>query len=308
MIETAIETAPRRREHALIEPFDEHNRRTVQNVHPDDWVNPEPRGRYNLVVLGAGTAGLVSAIGAAGLGAKGALVEKHLMEGDCLNVGCVPSKALISASRVAHQVRRAAEFGVRVRGRVDVDFSAVMERMRRLRADLSENDSARRFQSAGVDVFIGTGEFTGPDRLRVDGKTLEFSKAVIATGGRAAAPPITGLEETGYLTNETVFSLTALPRRLAVIGAGPIGVELSQAFARFGAEVHLLEAAGQILIREDPDAAARVEKALRRDGVRIVSSCKITRVSRGAGEKRVELECGGERRTRHGPRSERRWR
>jgi pyruvate/2-oxoglutarate dehydrogenase complex dihydrolipoamide dehydrogenase (E3) component len=291
------ETRDESGERFRIEPWDEHNERTVSNVRPSDWVNPEPRGRYNLVVLGAGTAGLVSAIGAAGLGAKVALVEKHLMGGDCLNVGCVPSKALISASRAAHRVRRAAEFGVRVRGEVHVDFPAVMERMRRLRADISKNDSARRFRDAGVDVFIGAGQFEGRDRLRVGGKTLEFSKAVIATGARAAAPPLEGLEETGYLTNETAFSLTELPRRLIVIGAGPIGCELSQAFARFGAEVHLLEAAGQILIREDRDAAERVERALRRDGVRIVSSCNITRVSKAGREKQVELECGGERRT-----------
>lgn len=288
------ESKPGARDPFRIDPWDEYNQRTVSYVHPSDWVNPEPGGRYNLVVLGAGTAGLVSAIGAAGVGARVALVEKHLMGGDCLNVGCVPSKALISASRVAHQLRRADEFGVQVRGEVEVDFPAVMERMRRLRAGISKNDSARRFQDAGVDVFIGTGEFTGRDRLRVGGKTLEFSKAVVATGARASAPPIEGLEEAGYLTNETVFSLTELPRRLLVIGAGPIGCELSQAFARFGAEVHLLEAAGQILVREDRDAAARVEKALLRDGVRIVSSCNITRISRTGGEKRVELECGGE--------------
>ncbi len=297
MSDVALETDAESVGRHLLDPWDEHNRRTAGNVHPADWVNPEPRGRYNLVVLGAGTAGLVSAIGAAGLGARVALVEKHLMGGDCLNVGCVPSKALISASRAAHQVRRADSFGVRVRGEIEVDFGAVMERMRWLRATISKNDSARRFREAGVDVFIGAGEFIGRDRLRVGGKTLEFSKAVVATGARASAPPIPGLSEAGYLTNETVFSLTELPRRLIVIGAGPIGCELSQAFARFGAEVHLLEAAGQILIREDRDAAERVEKALRRDGVQIVSSCNIRRVWREGGEKQVELECGGECRT-----------
>ena len=279
-----------------IDPWDEHNQRTAANVHPSDWVNPHPKGRYNLVVLGAGTAGLVSAIGAAGLGAKVALVEKHLLGGDCLNVGCVPSKALIRAGRAAASVRRAGELGVRVEGGVEVDFPAVMERMRRLRARISAADSAHRFKEAGVDVFIGSGEFVGTNRLRVGGETLEFAKAVVATGGRAAAPPIEGLEETGYLTNETVFSLTELPRRLLVIGAGPIGVELSQAFARFGASVHLLEAANQILIREDRDAADRVAEVLRRDGVEIVSGCKIGRIFQQTGEKVVELECGGEHR------------
>ena len=276
-----------------IDPWDEFNQTTVANVHPPDWVNPEPSGRYNLVVLGGGTAGLVSAIGAAGLGAKVALIEKHLMGGDCLNVGCVPSKALIRAARVAADVRRGEEYGVRVRGEVEVDFPAVMERMRQIRARISKNDSAHRYRDAGVDVFIGEGKFIGPDRIEVGGNTLRFKRAVIATGGRAAAPPIEGIEEAGYLTNETVFSLTELPKRLLVIGAGPIGCELSQVFARFGTEVHLLESAGQILTREDPDAAERVEKALRRDGVHIISKGKINRISRQAGEKVVELECGG---------------
>jgi pyruvate/2-oxoglutarate dehydrogenase complex dihydrolipoamide dehydrogenase (E3) component len=280
-----------------IDPWDEFNQTTVANVHPAEWVNPEPSGRYNLVVLGAGTAGLVSAIGAAGLGAKVALIEARLMGGDCLNVGCVPSKALISAARLAADVRRSDELGVNIHGDVEVDFPAVMERMRRLRARISANDSAHRYRDAGVDVFIGRGKFSGPDRIEVEGKTLEFKRAVIATGGRAAAPPIEGIEEAGYLTNETVFSLTELPRRLLVIGAGPIGCELSQAFVRFGAEVHLLEGAGQILTREDPDAAERVEKALRRDGVQLIPNCKVTRVSKQGSDKLVELECGGQCRT-----------
>ncbi len=280
-----------------IDPWDEFNQAAVANVHPPGWVNPEPSGRYNLVVLGAGTAGLVSAIGAAGLGARVALIEKHLMGGDCLNVGCVPSKALIRSARVAADVRRGEEYGLRIRGEVEVDFPAVMERMRQLRARISKNDSAHRFRDAGVDVFIGEGKFIGPDRIEVGGKTLDFKRAVVATGGRAAAPPIEGLDEAGYLTNETVFSLTELPRRLLVIGAGPIGCELSQAFARFGAEVHLVESSGQILTREDPDAAGRVEKALRRDGVHIISSCKIIGVTKQAGEKVVELECAGARRS-----------
>ena len=291
MVETTVET---KKELFTIEPWDEHNQRTVANVHPNDWVNPEPSGRYNLIVLGAGTAGLVSAIGAAGLGAKVALIEKELMGGDCLNVGCVPSKALIRAARAAADVRAAADYGVHVPDGVTVDFPKVMERMRRLRAEISNNDSAQRFTNEGVDVFISKGTFTGRDQIEVDGKTLRFSKAVIATGARAAAPPIPGLKEAGYLTNETVFSLTELPKRLIVIGAGPIGCELAQAFARFGSDVHLLEAVDQILIREDKDAAERVEQALVRDGVKIITGCKINTVSKHGVDKVVELECAGE--------------
>jgi pyruvate/2-oxoglutarate dehydrogenase complex dihydrolipoamide dehydrogenase (E3) component len=271
-------------------PFDEHNRALVANVHPPGWVNPSPSGRYNLVVLGAGTAGLVTAAGAAGLGAKVALVERHLMGGDCLNVGCVPSKTLIRASRAAADVREAEAFGVRVPEGVSVDFPAVMERMRRLRAGISPHDSAARFRDLGIDVYLGQARFCGRDSVEVDGRTLRFSRAVVATGARASAPPIPGLAEAGFLTNETVFSLTELPRRLAVIGAGPIGCELAQAFARFGSHVTILEANHQILGREDRDAAAIVERSLRRDGVDLNCGAKIIAVRRDGDEKVLELE------------------
>jgi len=274
-------------------PDEPYNHALVASVHPPDWASPEPAPRYNLVVIGAGTAGLVTAAGAAGLGARVALVEKHLMGGDCLNVGCVPSKALLRAARIAADVRDAGAYGVRVPPGAFVDFPAVMERMRRLRAEISPHDSARRFQELGVDVFLGEGRFTGPDVVTVDGKTLRFRKAVIATGARATVLPVPGLAEAGCLTNETVFTLTELPRRLAVIGAGPIGCELAQAFARFGARVTLLEALHQILPREDRDAAARVEAALRRDGVAINCCCKITRVRKEGPDKVLTLEGGG---------------
>ena len=224
-----------------VEPWDAHNQALVANVHPPDWVNPTPAPRYNLVVLGAGTAGLVTAAGAAGLGAKVALVERDLMGGDCLNVGCVPSKGLLRSARAVADVPGAAAFGVRVTGEAAVDFAAAMERMRHIRAGLSPLDSAGRFRGLGVDVFLGAGAFTGRDAVAVGDATLRFKKAVIATGARAAVPAVPGLAEAGYLTNETVFSLTALPRRLAVIGGGPIGCELAQAFARFGAQVTIVQ-------------------------------------------------------------------
>ncbi len=274
-------------------PLDEHNKVLVRNVHPPDWVNPEPTGRYNIVVIGAGTAGLVTAAGAAGLGAKVALVERALIGGDCLNVGCVPSKALIRCGRAYADARGAGQFGVRIAEGVTLDFPAVMQRMRRLRAGISRNDSAQRFRDLGVDVFIGEARFTGTDTVEVDGKTLRFARACIATGARAAVLPIPGLPEVGYLTNETVFSLTELPERLAVIGAGPIGCELAQTFVRFGAQVTLLEAMRQILPREDRDAAERIEKALVRDGVDLNCCCKIVGVRQDGAEKVVELDGDG---------------
>ena len=275
---------------------DEHNRALLANVHPADWINPEPAPRYNLVVVGAGTAGLVTAAGAAILGAKVAIVERDLMGGDCLNFGCVPSKALIRSARAAAEVRDAARFGVDVPDGARVDFAAVMERMRQLRAGLSANDSAARFRGLGADVFIGDARFVARDTVEVDGKRLRFRKAAIATGARAGALPIPGLAETGFLTNESVFSLTELPRRIAVIGAGPIGCELAQTFRRFGAEVTLLEVMPQILIREDRDAAQRIERALTRDGVDIVTDCQIRGVAKHGADKSLAVERPGQHR------------
>lgn len=274
-------------------PEDAHNATLLAHAHPSGWKNPDPAPSYNLVVLGGGTAGLVTAAGAAGLGAKVALVEKHLLGGDCLNYGCVPSKALLRAAKAMGEIRDAEALGIRVPPGTHVDFPAVMERMRRLRAALSHHDSAERFRGLGVDVFLGQGRFTGPGTLEVDGRILHFKKAVIATGARAVALPIPGLAEAGYLTNETVFSLTELPRRLAVIGAGPIGCEMAQAFRRFGSEVSLLEVAPQILIREDRDAAERVQKALLKDGIRLMTGIKIARVERRGTDRIVHLEQEG---------------
>jgi len=270
-----------------VTPADAHNGRLVSNLHPPDWQNPTPAPRYNLVVIGAGTAGLVTAAGAAGLGAKVALVEKHLLGGDCLNVGCVPSKAIIRSSRAAFDAKMAGDFGVRLIAPSQVDFPSVMERMRKLRADISPHDSAERFAKLGVDVFLGVARFAGPDTVEVAGQTLRFKRAVIATGARAQQPPIPGLAEAGYLTNETVFNLTQCPARLAVIGGGPIGCELAQAFQRLGSQVALFHKNAHLLDREDMDAAAIVQSAFIREGVAVRLNARITRVERNGGEKRV---------------------
>lgn len=274
-----------------LRPRDEFNQRLESLVHPPDWVNPTPSGAYNLVVIGGGTAGLVTAAGAAGLGAKVALIERHLLGGDCLNVGCVPSKALISAARAAAAVRRAGEFGVRVPEGVDVDFAAVMQRMRGLRASIAPHDSAARFRELGVDVYLGDARFSGRDTVAVGGQTLRFRKAAICTGARAAAPPAPGLDQVEYLTNESVFSLTELPQRLAVLGAGPIGCELAQAYARFGSQVWLIEAEHGVLPREDRDCAEIVGRALAADGVQLLCCGKQTQFSRAAaGGVRIALQ------------------
>jgi len=273
-------------------PEDDANRALLQNVHPPNWVNPRPSGRYNLVVIGAGTAGLVTAAIAAGLGAKVALIEKHLMGGDCLNVGCVPSKGLIAASRAWTAARDAERFGVSV-SEVRRDFGAAMARMRTLRARISANDSARRFTTLGVDVYLGEARFVEPGTIEVAGARLSYKKAALCTGARAAAPEIPGLEEAGYRTNETLFSLTELPRRLAVIGAGPIGCEMAQAFARFGSTVTVLERMSRILPREDLDAADIVRNRMQHDGVEFVFDAAIARIDRRAAEKILAYRANG---------------
>ncbi len=277
----------------LIAPLDEHNRELLANVHPDPYENPTPEGRYNLVVLGAGTAGLITAAAAAGLGAKVALVERHLMGGDCLNVGCVPSKGLIRASRALHEVHNAGTFGIDLAGEPSFDFAGMMERMRRLRAHISRNDSVRRYRDElGVDVYIGSARFAGDDVVTVGDRHLRFKKAVIATGARAAVLPIPGLAEAEPLSNENVFWLTDLPRRLAVIGAGPIGCELGQAFRRFGSEVTILTQ--QFLPKEDRDTAAVVLESFRRDGVAVQCDTEITAVERRGDERVVRFRVDGE--------------
>ena len=258
-----------------LQPLDEHNQKLQSNVHPTDWSNPEPKKNYHLVVIGAGTAGLVTAAGAAGLGARVALIERELMGGDCLNVGCVPSKGVIGAARVAATVRDAATFGVNVPDGVNVDFGKAMERMRKKRADISPADSAKRFSDLGIDIFFGQGSFVDDDTVSVTRSSgevsqLKFKKAVIAAGARAAAPPIKGLDSVKYLTNENLFSLTELPKRFGIVGSGPIGSEMAQTFARFGSEVFLFERSDHILSREDADAAAVVQEQFIKDGVNLV--------------------------------------
>jgi pyruvate/2-oxoglutarate dehydrogenase complex dihydrolipoamide dehydrogenase (E3) component len=275
-----------------MEPQDEWNRLLIDNVHPPTWQNPTPNGRYNLVVLGAGTGGLITALIASSLGARVALIERHLMGGDCLNVGCVPSKAVIRGAQIVHEAREARQFGMPASDTDLGDFGEVMRRMREIRARISEEDSAERYsEEFGIDIYLGEASFAGEGRVKVGDQVLEYKKAVIATGARAVAPPIEGLAEAGYLDNETVFSLTERPRRIAVIGAGPIGCELAQSFQRLGSEVHILERMDQILTREDPDAARIVQDGLVKEGVEMIFECAINRIERRGDERVIHLTC-----------------
>lgn len=276
-------------EKVTVQPEDQYNQTLVSNVHPADWVNPEPADRYHLVVIGAGTGGLVTAVASASLGAKVALIERHLLGGDCLNVGCVPSKSIIRSSRVVTEIGESKDFGIVYDGNVNPDFAAVMERMRRLRSHISHHDSVKRMTGLGIDVFLGEARFTGRDTMEVEGKTLRFKKAVIATGARAYEPPIPGLKEAGFHTNETIFTLTEKPDHLLVLGGGPIGCELSQAFRRLGSKVTLVEMSKQFLTREDPDASQILLDRFHKEGIDVRLETSLARLEKVNGKKRAYL-------------------
>jgi pyruvate/2-oxoglutarate dehydrogenase complex dihydrolipoamide dehydrogenase (E3) component len=270
-------------------PQDAYERERAANVHPVEWSNPTPASCYQLVIVGGGSAGLAAAQTAAALGAKVALVERHLLGGTCLNTGCLPSKAIIRTSRLYAEMRDANRYGVQVPDDIRVDFSAVMERVRRLRSHISGGDSVRNLVAAGVDVFFGNVQFSGADTLKVNGDELRFRKALIATGARPHIPSIPGLREAGFLTNANVFNLTELPPRLLVIGGGPLGCELAQAFSRLGARVTIVQDMPLFLDREERDAAQILSDAFARDGIEVRLNTQAVAVRVENGEKLVDL-------------------
>jgi len=280
---------PARNNAPTTDQSDTAERERRNNVRPEAWRNPLPAACYNLVVIGAGAAGLTAAHAAAAVGAKVALIERHLLGGDCLNVGCVPSKAIIRTSRLYAEMRHATQYGAQIPDDIRVDFAAVMQRMRGIRARISRADSVRRLADAGVDVFFGSARFTGTDSLTVDSTTLRFKKAMIATGSRPDMPSIPGLDEAGYLTNENVFDLTELPRRLLVIGGGPLGCELAQAFSRFGSKTIIAQSWPLFLPGEERDAAQILSAAFARDGIEVRLNTRAVNVRVEDGQKLVDL-------------------
>ena len=244
-------------------PGADHDRAWRELVFPADYQNPEPRGRYHLVVIGAGPAGLIASIAAAGLGARVALVERQAMGGDCLNVGCVPSKSLLEFTRR----NRAASF--------DEAFTW----LRRVRHEVAHHDSVERYSDQGVDVFLGSARFLDDASVQVEAHRLFARRFVIATGARAAMPPIPGLKDCDPLTNESFFDLRERPRRLAILGAGPVGCELAQAMARLDTQVHLFEMADRVLPGATPQASAVLARALESGGVTLHVGARVSEVT-----------------------------
>jgi pyruvate/2-oxoglutarate dehydrogenase complex dihydrolipoamide dehydrogenase (E3) component len=252
---------------------------------------------YDLVVLGGGSAGLTSAIMAGRIGARVLLVDKEALGGDCLHYGCVPSKALIASARLVHQLRRAPAMGIDV-GAPEVDFARVMARVAEVQAAIGKGESPEALGAHGVEVAFGGGCFLDAHRLRVgagpEASVVRAERVIIATGSRPAPPSVPGLAEVGYLDNERLFGLRSLPARLAVIGGGPIGVEMGQAFARLGAQVTLLQRADRLLPREEPEASALLERVLRREGLTVLTNATPLRARRRGEDVSLEVATAGD--------------
>ena len=240
--------------------------------------------KYDLVVIGGGTAGLVSAAGAASLGARVALVERDKLGGDCLYRGCVPTKTLVKSARVASLIDRSEEFGIKT-ARYEVDFPAVMDRMEKVIETAGEHDSPERFRKLGVEVFTDEARFEAPDLVAVEGRRLKTRSAIIATGSHPTAPPVEGLEEVGYLTNVGALQLRRLPRSMVILGSGPIGSEFAQIFARFGSEVTMVSSSPLPLPKEDPEIGGVLKHVLLADSVTFHGGYKAESARLEGGEK-----------------------
>ncbi len=254
--------------------------------------------KADICVIGAGSGGLSVAAGAARLGAKTVLIEKAKMGGDCLNYGCVPSKSLIAAGKHAHAMTSGAAFGVAPE-RPRVDFARVRDHIREVIAAIEPNDSQERFEGLGVTVIRGVARFVGPDVVEAEGKQIKARRVVIATGSSPAVPPIRGLSDVSFFTNETIFDNEVLPQHLVVVGGGPIGVELSQAYRRLGADVTLIEMA-EILSKDDPELKQVITDRLREEGINMLTSARVTSVRRHGQGSIVVMEKEGSKHEIHG--------
>jgi pyruvate/2-oxoglutarate dehydrogenase complex dihydrolipoamide dehydrogenase (E3) component len=275
-----------------IKPFDEPNRRTIAQGHPADWRPPRPKEVYHFVVVGGGPCGLTAAITAAKAGHTVALAERNLTGGTCVNFGCTPSKSLVRAARAVYEARDGEKFGYALGAALRVDFASVMTRVREMRAASGANDTVAVAAEAGVDVFLDNARFVGRDAVEVDGRRLRFARALIASGSGPAAPAVPGLAAGRYLTNETLFELTELPRRLVCLGAGVVNCEMAQAFRRLGSEVDLVQGQDRLVPAEAPEASELLAKRLASEGVRLHLRARGSKVD--ASRQRLAVSDGSE--------------
>jgi len=268
---------------------DAFSKKLVENVFPANWKNPKAGQTYDLLVIGGGPGGMTAATIAREQQATVALVEKEHMGGECLSYGCIPSKALLRSSRLAADVRNGANFGIEIPNNWKVDFGAVMQRVHRLQSTLAPHDSPEHFKGLGIDLFLGQARFLGPNQVEVGGQTITFKKAIIATGTEPVPLKIPGLTESDYLTNQTIFQLSTLPKRFGVIGGGPISCELAQAFLQFGSEVTLITDSTHLLPRDDLMATERLKKVFEDEGMKIFFQSHVERVEKKGKEKTLYL-------------------
>jgi pyruvate/2-oxoglutarate dehydrogenase complex dihydrolipoamide dehydrogenase (E3) component len=285
-------------EHLQFLPHDDYNATLVSHVYPTDYLNPSPSDEYDLVVIGAGVAGLLSVITAKWLGKRCALIESDAMGGDCLNIGCVPSKAFIASAKILSEIKSASKFGINIPlNEVSVDFSAIMTRMRKIRSEISTHDSVARYSREFCEhVYLGKGIFSSEHLNTVivtdqqnNKSLLRYKKAMIATGASPSIPLV--LQDIPHLTNKNFFNLLELPPRIVAIGCGPVSLELSQALAIFGSQVICIESGEEILHREDIDAAKLLHQLLEQDGFDTLSFFPSYALNRGHFSD--ELNCDG---------------
>mmetsp|Transcript_15925 Transcript_15925/g.24602 ORF Transcript_15925/g.24602 Transcript_15925/m.24602 type:complete len:264 (+) Transcript_15925:520-1311(+) len=261
----------------------------LDNVRPTFWSDPVAlqnagqqgkKAEYDLVVIGGGTAGMVTAAAASIYGAKTCMIERHMIGGDCLVTGCVPSKALLKSAQVAKQLKSSTKFGIELEAPPQINFGKVMDRVRKLRADVSKHDAAEKFSNTyGFDLAMGQAEFTSPKSIAVNGVELSFVRACIASGGRPKIPSdIIGLDQVKYYTSDTIFNLTELPKRMVILGGGAIGCELGQAFSLLGSEVTIVHKHAKLLPTEDDFASEILMTELRADGVTLELNSSVTEV------------------------------
>jgi pyruvate/2-oxoglutarate dehydrogenase complex dihydrolipoamide dehydrogenase (E3) component len=278
---------------ASAEPAAIDSKRFLDRVHPPGWRNREPKPLYDLVILGAGPAGLAAARAARAAGLTVALAERHWLGGNSLNLGSIPSKAIIRSGRAFEALINSEELGAPLMPEPVADLTAVMSRMRRIRTRIAEYCSLDRLSTEGIEVFFGEASFTGKNSLSVDSVPLRFKKALIATGARPSACDIPGLEESGYLTSASIFDIKTLPRRLAIIGGGPLGCEMAQAFAHMGSHVTILQNEPKFLPQEERDAAELLSLSLSRSGVDTRLNTQVLNARSDNGEKWIDARLNG---------------